>query len=129
MRKVLMKKWIPAQFPNGANSVNCHTTHRMISGTGTWAEEYTEPGMFHEWANAYTEFETGPGNYTVGIVELPNGTITLVEPSRLKFVVEEEEKRSSRCCGRCDGVNDICVADMTCDLHGSLGCELCYGKR
>jgi hypothetical protein len=32
-----------------------------------------------------------------------------------------------RCCGRCDGVNDICVADMVCDLHNVRGCEICYG--
>lgn len=35
----------------------------------------------------------------------------------------------SRCCGRCDGVNDICVADMFCEAHGEQGCEDCFGKR
>lgn len=35
----------------------------------------------------------------------------------------------SRCCGRCDGVNDLCVADMMCYDHKILGCEICYGKR
>lgn len=35
----------------------------------------------------------------------------------------------SRCCGRCDGINDICVTDMVCDLHKEQGCEICYGKK
>lgn len=35
----------------------------------------------------------------------------------------------SRCCGRCDGVNDICVSDMICEAHNVTGCEDCYGKR
>jgi hypothetical protein len=35
----------------------------------------------------------------------------------------------SRCCGRCDGINDICVADMRCEEHNEIGCEICYGKR
>ena len=35
----------------------------------------------------------------------------------------------SRCCGRCDGVNDICVGDMICEEHNEMGCEICYGAR
>lgn len=35
----------------------------------------------------------------------------------------------SRCCGLCDGVNDICVADTVCETHNELGCEICFGKR
>jgi hypothetical protein len=37
--------------------------------------------------------------------------------------------RKSRCCGRCDGVDDLCVADMVCDEHEEKGCEICYGSR
>lgn len=39
------------------------------------------------------------------------------------------KKMKSRCCGRCDGINDICFADMICDIHNVTGCELCYGPR
>ena len=35
----------------------------------------------------------------------------------------------SRCCGRCDGINDVCVSDMICEIHGEQGCEVCFGKR
>lgn len=35
----------------------------------------------------------------------------------------------SRCCGRCNGIDDICVADKVCDIHKIEGCELCFGER
>lgn len=38
-------------------------------------------------------------------------------------------KRFIRCCGRCNGVDDICYSDITCNSHKALGCEKCYGKR
>ena len=34
--------------------------------------------------------------------------------------------KESRCCGRCDGVNDLCVADTVCDKHKVMGCEECF---
>ena len=34
-----------------------------------------------------------------------------------------------RCCGRCNGEDDLCYSDMTCDNHKERGCEICYGKR
>lgn len=48
-----------------------------------------------------------------------------------EFVNEEVEvpSKRSRCCGRCDGVNDLCVADTVCDAHEVLGCEVCFGLR
>lgn len=33
----------------------------------------------------------------------------------------------SRCCGRCDGVNDLCVTDQVCEDHNAQGCEICFG--
>lgn len=33
-----------------------------------------------------------------------------------------------RCCGRCNGIDDLCFTDMTCDNHKERGCEICYGK-
>lgn len=35
---------------------------------------------------------------------------------------------TNRCCGRCDGVHDLCSADTECDKHGVEGCETCFGK-
>ena len=39
------------------------------------------------------------------------------------------DNRKSRCCGRCDGVSDLCVADTICDDHSIMGCEECFGPR
>ena len=43
--------------------------------------------------------------------------------------LEKEVNKKTRCCGRCDGVNDICVSDMVCEKHKKEGCEICYGKK
>lgn len=40
-----------------------------------------------------------------------------------------EVEEISRCCGRCNGVDDLCYTDMCCDDHHIYGCEVCYGKR
>lgn len=34
----------------------------------------------------------------------------------------------SRCCGRCNGIDDICVTDMICDDHNIQGCLICWPK-
>jgi hypothetical protein len=38
------------------------------------------------------------------------------------------ERKPSRCCGRCDGVHDICVSDVICNKHNQTGCEVCWPK-
>ncbi len=53
---------------------------------------------------------------------------------RLLTVLEFEQRKNkevkkSRCCGRCDGVHDICITDRVCDTHLEEGCEICYGER
>lgn len=43
-------------------------------------------GRFHQWASGYEEFESGPGNYTVGLVEMDGGTIKEFMPTDIKFI-------------------------------------------
>jgi hypothetical protein len=43
--------------------------------------------------------------------------------------MSKETDFKSRCCGRCDGNSDECVADMVCEEHKRQGCEKCYGSR
>lgn len=81
MQKVLFKKWIPKE--TAANGEFAKVTK---PGTNCWSKDYIEKGIFHCWGVSYEEFESGPGNYTVAIVELPDGTIKEVLPSNLKFV-------------------------------------------
>lgn len=95
MRKVLFKKWIPiiTEIIEGIFGKES----ARVKGTGCWEDDFTQEGIFHQWAASYEEFETGPGNYTVALVELPDGTISEVLPSNLKFVepiyTDKEEKR------------------------------------
>ena len=42
-------------------------------------------GLFHQWGNDYEEFEAGPGNYTIAIVEKEDGTIHNIHPTFIKF--------------------------------------------
>ena len=44
-------------------------------------------------------------------------------------VLENGPNKISRCCGRCDGVTDICHADRICKNHNETGCEICFGAR
>jgi len=48
----------------------------------------TTNGVFHQWAPAYNEFESGPGNYTVGLIELPGGRIIEALPTDVRFLEE-----------------------------------------
>lgn len=43
-------------------------------------------GVFHQWGINYEEFDTGPGNYTVAIVELEGGRVVEVIPTRVQFL-------------------------------------------
>ena len=43
-------------------------------------------GKFHGWGSGYEEFESGPGNYTVAIVEFPDGKIETVMPYFIRFL-------------------------------------------
>lgn len=50
-----------------------------------------EMGYFHQWGCNYEEFETGAGNYSVAIVELPNGEIIMPSPDDIQFLDGAEE--------------------------------------
>lgn len=77
MRKVKFKNWIPVYYKSG--------TKEKIKGSGEWTD-FVYDGLFHCWGVEYEEFEAGPGNYSVALVELPNGEIKTVLPSNLKFI-------------------------------------------
>mgnify|MGYP000916742930 FL=1 len=78
MRKVKFKMWIPAEYTE-------HTRIK-IDGTSKYQSDYLTTGVFHQWGCAYEEFETGPVNYSIAIVETPDGIIHSVLPNNLKFI-------------------------------------------
>ena len=43
-------------------------------------------GYFHTWGVNYDEFENGPGNYTVAIVERENGKVEEILPKFIEFM-------------------------------------------
>lgn len=44
-------------------------------------------------------------------------------------VTKIQPETTGRCCGRCDGEDDVCVSDLECSAHEIKGCETCYGPR
>lgn len=57
-----------------------------------------------------------------------SGPLDLLGYNIVTYKITIPEK-ITRCCGRCNGVDDLCYSDMTCDNHKERGCEICYGKR
>lgn len=45
-------------------------------------------GEFHMWGQAYEEFHSGPGNYTMAIIELSGGRVVTAMPEDVLFVDE-----------------------------------------
>ena len=68
LRSVRIKTWIPTPKP------------------GRWSDDFNRKGLFHKWGHAYEEFESGPGNYTVAIVEFPDGHVEEIPVPRIIFV-------------------------------------------
>lgn len=47
-------------------------------------------GYFHQWGCTFEEFESGTGNYSIAIVELPSGEIVTPFPTDIEFIDEIE---------------------------------------
>jgi hypothetical protein len=41
--------------------------------------------IFHEFGTDYEEFESGPGNFSTAIIQLPDGTIKNIPVEHIKF--------------------------------------------
>lgn len=51
-----------------------------------WITKEFELGYFHQWGCNYEEFESGAGNYSVAIVELPNGKVIMPSVDCIEFI-------------------------------------------
>lgn len=49
-----------------------------------------ELGYFNAWGIDYEEVQNGTGNYSIALVELPNGKVVKVNPSDLEFLDTKE---------------------------------------
>ncbi len=63
-------------------------------GCRTGIEDATE-GKFHGWGVEYEEFENGPGNYSVAIVEMADGTVQTLMPWAIRFLDGEDAKQQA----------------------------------
>ena len=54
--------------------------------SGSWVIDGEQKGWFHCWGAAYEEFESGAGNYTVAIVEMPDGSIETPPAHEVTFL-------------------------------------------
>lgn len=81
LRNVLFKRWIPLQSGDDKEF-----PFDVKEGTNQWDDDFIHHGKFHCWGNAYEQFQDSAGNYSVALVELPDGTIAEVLPTNIKFV-------------------------------------------
>jgi len=82
MRKVTFKKWVQPQYLKNELTKR----NEKVIGTGCFEPEYSNIGLFHTWASDYDECDENFGNFTVGIIELPDGTVTTVRPENIRFM-------------------------------------------
>lgn len=52
---------------------------------GRYEHGNPQPVIFHTFGFAYEEFQDGPGNYTIAVIEYPDGRVEAVEVSRIQF--------------------------------------------
>lgn len=61
-------------------------------GKKMFVEHEFDFGIFHQWGNDYEEIGDGAGNFTVAIVELPNGRIVTPAARDIWFLDTEASK-------------------------------------
>lgn len=64
--------------------------YKYSKDIGRYRQISFELGYFNSWGIDYEEFETCTGNYSIAIVELPDGKIVKVNPSDLQFLDTKE---------------------------------------
>ncbi|WP_050466338.1 hypothetical protein [Herbaspirillum chlorophenolicum] len=61
--------------------------YRYAKDPETGKHDYlpAEQGLFHGWGVEFMEFEAGPGNYSVAIVEFIDGKVETFAPAHVRF--------------------------------------------
>ena len=47
-------------------------------------------GAFHQWGLAYEQFDNGVGNYTIALIETPDGNMVEAAPCYMRFTDKKE---------------------------------------
>ena len=64
---------------------------RELSKERKWVTVARGEAIFHRFGVDYEEFESGPGNFTTAIIELPDGRIRNVPVEEITFLDKVEE--------------------------------------
>jgi len=83
MKKVVYKRWIPQQYEETGNGYK-----KSIPGTGKLEDDFNSEGVFLTWGTDYEELSNGVGQYSIAIIQTPEGLIEGVHISNLKFITE-----------------------------------------
>lgn len=59
---------------------------RKAHGQIVWKLTEIGEALFHQFGSAYEEFESGAGNYSTAIIELPDGTVKMVRAEHIRFI-------------------------------------------
>ncbi|MCR2047833.1 hypothetical protein NSB25_11115 [Acetatifactor muris] len=87
-----------------------------------------EIGKFHQWGSNYEEFENGAGNYSVAIVELPDGTVVMPVADDICFLESEELNRLiEECSNKSDTVYTLEWARNTLNRYRDHVCMTMLG--
>lgn len=60
-------------------------TLQLDDDSKTFKSVFSGIGVFHGFGVDYEEFESGPGNFSTAIVEMPDGTVKNVPADMIKF--------------------------------------------
>ncbi len=87
MRKIKIKKYVPIQFEEGKPQMELY----RIKGTGCMSKEFTKDANFLAFGVSYEHINSGNGTsmiaqFTVAIIELPDGTIKEEYIYNIKFI-------------------------------------------
>ena len=70
MRKVKVLAWDTDNYVNGS-----------------YLKKEIGEGGFHAWGVSYEELDTGAGNYSTAIIEMPDGSVLSQQVDLIKFIV------------------------------------------
>lgn len=75
--------WLENQVQNDVPVENLRPCKALVYDRGEAKEVF---GRFHRWGENYEEFETGPGNFSVAIIELDDGRVVSCNAETVQFL-------------------------------------------
>jgi hypothetical protein len=122
------------EYSHTRNTQNIYITSEDATLAGDWCFAVLSKQVF-ENVNPNLKSEDKRKIILTTDQDLIKDGVQAIDDEFLKWFVKNpscekfEVISMPRCCGRCDGVDDLCFTDMCCNDHQEYGCEICYGKR